>query len=118
MSQEISSPGKIVAATKFPRISGRSNLTERPYFLGNIAAPGKFCRFSVNITCALLVSVTTDKMNQEQYDVLLSYLRTAKLPSTLTKNEKDSLRRKSKSFLVKNGLLYHRNRKSDVDQQV
>ena len=28
---------------KFPRISGLSNLTDQPYFLGNIAAPEKFC---------------------------------------------------------------------------
>ena len=26
--------GKIVAAAKFPRIYGRSSITERPYFLG------------------------------------------------------------------------------------
>ena len=47
VSQEISSPGKIVAEAKFPRIFGRPNLTERPYFLGNIAAPRKFCRSRV-----------------------------------------------------------------------
>jgi len=41
VSQEISSPGNIVAAAKVPRIYGRSNITERPYFLENIAAPRK-----------------------------------------------------------------------------
>ena len=49
VSQEISSPGKIVAEAKFPRIFGRPNLTERPYFLGNIAAPRKFCRLGLKV---------------------------------------------------------------------
>ena len=44
VSQEISPPGKNVAATKFPRINGRSSITERPYFLGIIIAPSKFRR--------------------------------------------------------------------------
>ena len=35
VSQEISVPGKNVAATKFPGIYGRSSITERPYFLGS-----------------------------------------------------------------------------------
>ena len=49
VSQEISSPGKIVAEAKFPMIFGRPNLTERPYFLGNIAAPRKFCRLGLKV---------------------------------------------------------------------
>ena len=49
VSQEISLPGKIVAEAKFPRIFGRPNLTERPYFLGNIAAPRKFCRLGLKV---------------------------------------------------------------------
>jgi len=58
-------------------------------------------------------------MNQEQYDVLLSYLRTAKLPSTLTKNEKDSFRRKWRAFWWRMDCCsYHRDGKSNVDQQV
>ena len=48
VSQEISSPGNIVAATKFPRIYGRPSITERPYFLGNIAASSIFCRSQVH----------------------------------------------------------------------
>jgi len=47
MSQEILSPGKIVTAAKFPRLYGHSSITERPYFLGNIAAPRK------SVTCSL-----------------------------------------------------------------
>ena len=44
VSQEISPPGKNVAATKFPGIYGRSSITERPYFLGIIVALSKIRR--------------------------------------------------------------------------
>ena len=57
-------------------------------------------------------------MDQGEYDVLVSYLRTGKFPDIFTKNKKYSLRRKSKSFLLKDGLLYHRDKKRDADLQV
>ena len=47
-----------------------------------------------------------------------SALRTGKLPEDLEKNQKDSLRRKSKNFLEKSGLLYFHDEKKTVDLQV
>ena len=57
-------------------------------------------------------------MDQEKYDVLFTYLTRKKLPEKLKKNERDTLKRKCKSFVVKDGLLYHRDQKANVDQQV
>ena len=39
-------------------------------------------------------------MDQQEYDRLFLYLRSAELPSGFTKNQKDSLKRKSKSFII------------------
>ena len=52
------------------------------------------------------------------YDVLQSYLVTSRFPDDYTKNQKDALRRKAKSFLVKDGLLHRRDKKRGVDLQV
>ena len=52
------------------------------------------------------------------YNNILLYLRTGKLPEDLGKNQKDALRRKSKNFLEKSGLLYFRDEKKSVDLQV
>ena len=52
------------------------------------------------------------------YDRLYNLCCSSAFPSELTKAEKDSLRRKSKNFLAKNGLLYYRDRKRNVDLQV
>ena len=52
------------------------------------------------------------------YDTILRYIRTGKLPEDLEKNQKDSLRRKSKNFLEKSGLLYFHDEKKSVDLQV
>ena len=41
---------KIVAAAKFPGIYGRSSITERPYFLGNIAASSIFLSLMITDT--------------------------------------------------------------------
>ena len=57
-------------------------------------------------------------MDQVEYDVLLGYLVTSRFPDGHTKNQKDVLRRKAKSFLVRDGLLYHRDKKRGVDLQV
>ncbi len=59
-------------------------------------------------------------MDQEQYDMIFSYIRTGQLQaSSLSKSKKDSLRRKGKSFLVKSdGLLYFTDKKNKVDLQV
>ena len=60
-----------------------------------------------------------DNMEQQQYELLFSFLRDGKFPTSFTKNEKDVLRRKSKKFLVKHdGLLYYQNKKAGVDLQV
>ena len=52
-------------------------------------------------------------MDQDQQDRLLHYLN---FPAEMAKAEKDSLRKRSKNFLVKNGLLYYQ--KKNVDLQV
>ena len=40
-------------------------------------------------------------MEQSEYDLIYGYIREGKFPNTFTKNKKDSLRRKSKHFVVK-----------------
>ena len=110
--QKILSLENYVTVTKFPRKYSRSILTKRPYFLGNFVAPqeklsrGHFCTVSVKI------------MEQEKYDVLLNYVRCSRFPDNPSKNEKDLLRKKSKSYAVKDGLVYHRDKKSSVERQV
>ena len=90
VSQEISSPGNIVAATKFPRIYGRPSITERPYFLGNIAASSIFCRSQVHANDHRL-----SFWDGSKYNILLTCP-----PWRFQKNGNDYFRRKSKSFLV------------------
>ena len=50
-----------------------------------------------------------NQMEQRQYDRIVGYLRTGSFPSSMTK---DSLRRKAKNFVVKDGLLYYRDKKA------
>ena len=57
-------------------------------------------------------------MNQGEYDRIFAYLHTGKASSDLTKNERDSLRRKCKKFVVKDGLVYFRDKKTNRDLQV
>ena len=58
-------------------------------------------------------------MEQSLYDRLYNFCRGGALPSHLTqKKEKDSLRRKGKNFLVKDGLLFYREKRRNVDLQV
>ena len=57
-------------------------------------------------------------MEQLMYNNILHYLRIGKLPEDLEKNQKDSLRRKSKNYLEKSGLLYFRDGKKGTDLQV
>ena len=90
VSQEISSQGKIVAATKFPRIYGRPGIMERPYFLGNIAASSIFCRSQVHANDHRL-----SFWDGSKYNILLTCP-----PWRLQKNGNDYFRRKSKSSLV------------------
>ena len=48
----------------------------------------------------------------------MSYLHIGSFPSSMTKNEKDSLRRKAKNFVVKDWLLFYRDKKKVADLQV
>ena len=57
-------------------------------------------------------------MEQGLYDALHLFVRTGTFPKGLTKYEKDCTRRKAKNFVVKNGLLYFREKKKNVDLQV
>ena len=64
------------------------------------------------------IELLVNKMEQSQYDRIVGYLRTDSFPSSMTKNEKDSLRRKAKHFVVKDGLLFYRDKKKATDLQV
>ena len=57
-------------------------------------------------------------MDQQEYDRLLLYLRSAELPSGFTKNQKDSLKRKSKSFIIRDDALFFRDAKKGVELKV
>ena len=52
-------------------------------------------------------------MDQQEYDRLFLYLRSAELPSGFTKNQKDSLKRKSKS-----DALFFKDAKKGVELKV
>ena len=56
-------------------------------------------------------------MDQAEYNVLRRYLLTGNFPNDFTKNQRDCLRRKS-NFLLKDGLLYHQDKKRAADCQV
>ena len=58
------------------------------------------------------------EMDQEKYDMLFTYLTHKKLPEKLNKNERESIKRRSESFSVRNGLLFKLDRKTSIDQQV
>ena len=121
VSQEILPLGNIAAAAIFPRIYGRSISTRLPNFLGNLEAIRKYCRSltlgpSTDLSVLYLRRGIPAKMDVKQYKTLMDYLCTGKFPTDMIKAEKNSLRKKSKKFLVKDGLLYYR--RSNVDLQV
>ena len=106
MSQEILSLGNIAAAATFPRIYGRSISMRLPNFLGNVEAIWKYCRSpirgsSTELSVLYLRCEILAKMDVKQYKTLIDYLFTGKFPADMVKAEKDSLRKKSKSFLIK-----------------
>ena len=57
-------------------------------------------------------------MEDSHYYQLFVYLRTSEFPSGFTKIQRDSLRRRSQNFVVKDGLLHYRNKKKMTDLQV
>ena len=50
-------------------------------------------------------------MDQAQYNQLLAFLCDGSFPAQFSKNEKDVLRKKSKSFIVKDQMLFYINGK-------
>ena len=54
-------------------------------------------------------------MEQVQYDRIVSYLRTGSFPS---KNEKGFWEKKTKNFVIKDGLLFYSDKKKAADFQV
>ena len=58
------------------------------------------------------------KMEEEEYDRIVSFLKTRVLPTDFTKNRKDSFRRKCKQFVAKDDTLYYRDHKKNIDLQV
>ena len=119
MSQEILPLGNIAAAAIFPRKNCRSISTRLPNFLGNLEAIRKYCRSPTRGPSAELSALCRGipaKMDLKQYKTLMDYLCTGEFPMDMIKAEKDSLRKKSKNFLLKDGLLYYR--RKNVDLQV
>ena len=57
-------------------------------------------------------------MEQEQYDQILAYLSTGNMSIHLSKNAKYSLRRKSKSFITKDGMLFYKDKKGSEFQVI
>lgn len=57
-------------------------------------------------------------MDENCYNNLYTYLRTGELPGDMSKNEVDSFRRRAKSFIVKDGLLYYVDKKIKTNLQV
>ena len=54
-----------------------------------------------------------------EYKLLSSFITDKTLPSNLSKNKRDSLRRKAKGFVLKSdGLLYFRYKKKGTDLKV
>eukprot|EP00731_Ephydatia_muelleri_P007552 Em0003g1800a len=49
-------------------------------------------------------------MEQSEYDTLLAFCCDCKYPPECSKNEKDCIRRRAKNFLVKEGLLFYRDK--------
>ncbi len=66
-------------------------------FLVKSVANSMFCRH-VYMQSHVSFSIA---MQQEEYDILYNYIHGEKFSESLSKNKKDSLRRKSKSFVVK-----------------
>lgn len=69
-----------------------------------------FSRGDKEFVLYLMVHSLTRRVEQEQYDQILAYLRTGNMPIHLSKNAKDSLRRKSKSFIAKDGMLFYKDK--------
>ena len=57
-------------------------------------------------------------MELDLYDQLHNLCCSGAFPSDLTKTARDSLRRKGKNFLVRNDLLYYKDKKRNVDLRV
>ena len=54
-------------------------------------------------------------MDSKAYSQLTDYIAKGEVPEELTKNMKDVLRRKAKSYTVTNGLLFYRDvKKGDL----
>ena len=49
-------------------------------------------------------------MEQSEYDTLLAFCCDCKYPPECSKNEKDCIRRIAKTFIVKDGLLFYRDK--------
>ena len=76
------------------------------------------CRAHGRALISVLLHAVDLKMDQQEYDRLYLYLRSAELPSGFTKNQKDSLKRKSKSFIIRDDALFFRDAKKGVELKV
>ena len=56
----------------------------------------------------MLSAVYELKMEQCQYDAILGVLRNGKVHENMSRNQKISLQRKAKSFILKDGLLFYK----------
>ncbi len=83
-----------------------NSVARRQNFLGENVAPGKKCR------CLPCVHF------QNGSDRICTYVTKKELPSGLSKNKKDALRRKCRNFVMKGGLLHYHDKRKKVDLQV
>ena len=57
-------------------------------------------------------------MDCKEYSSLFSILLTNEIPSDLSKNKRDALKRRSKDFRLKDGLLFYIDQKRGIERQV
>ena len=54
--------------------------------------------------------MNSSNMNNEYYYNLFNYLQTAQIPEDFNQQQKNSLIQKSRHFIVKNNLIYKKNK--------
>ena len=67
-------------------------------------APKKFCR-----ACSIFDRFFVI-LEQSEYDTLLAFFCDCKYPPECSKNEKDCIQRSTKNFIMKEGLLFYRDK--------
>ena len=111
VSQENLSPGNCVAATVFPKEILSLPINVATVYPKEILSPGntvarKYCRAHA----LSFAHVFRGDMDQTEYGVLLAFCCNRIYPPLYNKNERDCLQRRAKSFVVKEGVLFYRDK--------